>query len=132
MIYCFPVVCFLKPLSAANMIDNGQAWNHLGSSAELAGRKKQAITAYRVALGLLEEQGARFCGGVEETGKASWEEALRITGGNLGRALVLVGEAEEAAQILEQQLQLQEDGDVVVKVCGDGVRLGVVVMCVCS
>lgn len=107
----FSIDCFV-----ANIIDitSGQAWNHLGAAAELVGRKKQAIVAYRVALGLLKEQGSMFCGVAEETGKTAWEEALRITGGNLGRALVLAGEAEEAAQILEQ-LQFQED-DVTAKV----------------
>lgn len=61
-----------------------------------------------------------FCDVVEETGKAAWNEALRITGCNLGRALVLAGEAEEAAQILEQQLQFQED-DITIKVFHVGI-----------
>lgn len=72
-----------------------QAWNYLGTASELAGRGTSAVTAYRRALGLLEEQGSRF-----GTGDA-WVEAVRVARVNLGRALVLSGEAGEAVCCLE-------------------------------
>lgn len=75
-----------------------KAWNYLGAASELAGRGTQAVAAYRRALGLLEEQGQRFraaAGAGEE-----WEELVRLARVNLGRALVLAGQAEEAVSFL--------------------------------
>lgn len=81
-----------------------QAWNHLGAAAELAGQGTQAVTAYRRAVGLLKEQGARFQGSrdePEET-KELLDEALRLGRSNLGRALVREGQAEEAVSLLAE------------------------------
>eukprot|EP00903_Cladosiphon_okamuranus_P012909 g12052.t2 len=73
---------------------SAQAWNYLGAASELAGRATQAVTAYRRALGLLEEQG-------DSLGRGEvWAEVVRMAKVNLGRALVLKGEAEEAVYCL--------------------------------
>lgn len=71
-----------------------QAWNYLGAASEFAGRGTQAVTAYRRALGLLEEQGSSL-----ERGEV-WAEAVRVARVNLGRALVLKEEAGEAVSCL--------------------------------
>lgn len=80
-----------------------QAWNYLGAASELAGRGTQAVTAYRRALGLLEEQRNSFatCSSAPGTGEGgAWAEAVRVARANLGRALVLKGEAGEAVSYL--------------------------------
>ncbi|CAB1097731.1 unnamed protein product [Ectocarpus sp. CCAP 1310/34] len=92
----------LNPTSA-------QAWNYLGAASELAGRGTQAVAAYRRALGLLEEQRERFKATVGAEGGEVWEGAVALTKGNVGRALVLVGAAEEAVACLGEAELAQAD-----------------------
>ncbi|CAM9704269.1 unnamed protein product [Scytosiphon promiscuus] len=80
---------------------SSQAWNYLGAAAELAGRGTQAVAAYRRALGLLQEQSEKLKSAAATTEAAEIEAAILLTRGNLGRALVLTREAEEAASYLE-------------------------------
>lgn len=97
---------FVSITIATLTLAHTQAWNHLGAAAELAGRGSQAVGAYRRALNLLEEQGARFGEGSEgnsEEGRcASWKEAVRLARCNMGRALVLKGRAAEAVEFLSE------------------------------
>ena len=59
------------------------------------------MAAYRRAFSLLEEQGRTFLeGGEEGETKLAWKEAVQLTSGNLGRALLLRGEADEALSLL--------------------------------
>lgn len=97
-----------------------QAWNYLGAASELAGRGTQAVAAYRRALGLLEDQRERFEATAGAEGREVWEEAVRLTKGNVGRALVLVGGAEEAVACLgeAEPAQVCMRHETVVSRCG--------------
>lgn len=111
-----------QPLTLAHT----QAWNHLGAAAELAGRGTQAIAAYRRALSLLEEQGARFGGGGEGSSEeetcARWREAVRLARCNIGRALVLKGQAAEAVEFFNESDLSQVE--IYVFVCFEKVATG--------